>query len=102
VPQSRRELERKEKKIRYLTCIRNLDLLTHRIGAIPSNTIPGSFKERTSSKCSKGAAYLHENKGVNIGEINGVWTNIYIYIQGVPGGMCQTSGGCSLGQTIPI
>jgi hypothetical protein len=20
----------------------------------------------------------------------------YIYIQGVPGGMCQTSGGCSL------
>ena len=21
---------------------------------------------------------------------------IYIYIQGVPGGMCQTSGGCSL------
>jgi len=26
----------------------------------------------------------------------------YIYIQGVPGGMCQTSGECSLGQTIPI
>jgi len=24
------------------------------------------------------------------------------YIQGVPGGMCQTSGECSLGQTIPI
>ena len=24
------------------------------------------------------------------------------YIQGVPGGMCNTSGGCSLGQTIPI
>jgi len=23
-------------------------------------------------------------------------------IQGVPGGMCNTSGGCSLGQTIPI
>ena len=22
--------------------------------------------------------------------------SIYIYIQGVPGGMCQTSGGCSL------
>jgi len=22
---------------------------------------------------------------------------IYIYMQGVPGGMCQTSGGCSLG-----
>ena len=22
--------------------------------------------------------------------------HIYIYIQGVPGGMCQTSGGCSL------
>ena len=21
---------------------------------------------------------------------------VYIYIQGVPGGMCQTSGGCSL------
>ena len=28
---------------------------------------------------------------------------IYIlYIQGVPGGMCNTSGGCSLCQTIPI
>ena len=25
-----------------------------------------------------------------------------LYIQGVPGGMCQTSGECSLGQTIPI
>jgi len=24
------------------------------------------------------------------------------HIQGVPGGMCQTSGECSLGQTIPI
>jgi len=24
------------------------------------------------------------------------------YIQGVPGGMCQTSEECSLGQTIPI
>jgi hypothetical protein len=23
-------------------------------------------------------------------------------IQGVPGGMCETSGECSLGQTIPI
>jgi hypothetical protein len=29
-------------------------------------------------------------------------TNICIYIQGVPGGMCETSGECSLGQTIPI
>jgi hypothetical protein len=27
---------------------------------------------------------------------------IYIYIQGVPGGTDNTSGGCSLGQTIPI
>jgi hypothetical protein len=26
---------------------------------------------------------------------------VYI-IQGVPGGMCETSGECSLGQTIPI
>jgi hypothetical protein len=26
----------------------------------------------------------------------------YIYIQGVTGGMCETSGECSLGQTIPI
>jgi len=26
----------------------------------------------------------------------------YIYIQGVPGGMCNTSGWCFLGQTIPI
>ena len=25
-----------------------------------------------------------------------------MYIQNVPGGMCQTSGECSLGQTIPI
>ena len=30
------------------------------------------------------------------------YTYEYIYIQGVPGGMCNTSGGCSLGQTIPI
>ena len=29
-------------------------------------------------------------------------TYIYIYIQGVTGGMCETSGECSLGQTIPI
>jgi hypothetical protein len=27
---------------------------------------------------------------------------IYIYIQGVTGGTDNTSGGCSLGQTIPI
>ena len=27
---------------------------------------------------------------------------IYIYIQSVTGGMCETSGECSLGQTIPI
>jgi hypothetical protein len=27
---------------------------------------------------------------------------IHIYIQGVPGGTDNTSGGCSLGQTIPI
>ena len=27
---------------------------------------------------------------------------IYIYIQGVTGGTDQTSGECSLGQTIPI
>ena len=33
---------------------------------------------------------------------NIVYTYIYIYMQGVPGGMCQTSGECSLGQTIPI
>ena len=25
-----------------------------------------------------------------------------VYIQGVTGGMCETSGECSLGQTIPI
>ena len=25
-----------------------------------------------------------------------------LYIQGVTGGMCETSGECSLGQTIPI
>jgi hypothetical protein len=27
---------------------------------------------------------------------------IYMYIQGVTGGMCETSGEFSLGQTIPI
>ena len=27
---------------------------------------------------------------------------VYCTIQGVPGGMCETSGECSLGQTIPI
>jgi hypothetical protein len=27
---------------------------------------------------------------------------MYVYIQGVPGGTDNTSGGCSLGQTIPI
>ena len=27
---------------------------------------------------------------------------IYIYIQGVPGGMCQTSGECSLSSNTPI
>ena len=27
---------------------------------------------------------------------------VYIYIQGVTGGMCETSGECSLGQSIPI
>ena len=31
-----------------------------------------------------------------------IYIYIYTYTQGVPGGMCQTSGECSLGQTIPI
>ena len=32
-----------------------------------------------------------------------IYTNFNIHIYtGVPGGMCNTSGGCSLGQTIPI
>ena len=31
-----------------------------------------------------------------------VYIYIYIYIQGVTGGTDQTSGECSLGQTIPI
>ena len=31
-----------------------------------------------------------------------IYIRIYMYIQGVPGGMCNTSGGCSLGQNIPI
>jgi len=31
-----------------------------------------------------------------------IYKYIYIYIQGVPGGRDKTSGGCSLGQTIPI
>ena len=30
------------------------------------------------------------------------YTHYTLHIQGVPGGMCNTSGGCSLGQTIPI
>ena len=34
--------------------------------------------------------------------VAGSSTNIYIYIQGVPGGICQNSGECSIGQTIPI
>ena len=29
-------------------------------------------------------------------------SSLLLFIQGVPGGMCNTSGGCSLGQTIPI
>ena len=78
MPQSRRELERKEKKICDPTCIRNLALLTNRIVAIPSNTLPSSFKERTSSKCSKDTSYCHENKAVSIGEINDVMDKIYV------------------------
>ena len=31
-----------------------------------------------------------------------IYIYIYIYIQGVTGEMCETSGECSLGQTIPI
>ena len=31
-----------------------------------------------------------------------LYVYIYIYIQGVTGGKDQTSGECSLGQTIPI
>jgi len=31
-----------------------------------------------------------------------IQTHTYIYIQGVTGGTDQTSGECSLGQTIPI
>jgi hypothetical protein len=31
-----------------------------------------------------------------------IYIYIYIYIQGVTGGTDNTSGGCSLGQTIPI
>jgi len=33
---------------------------------------------------------------LNVGKITSVYMYIYIYIQGVPGGMCQTSGECSL------
>ena len=35
-------------------------------------------------------------------EISYIYIYIYIYIQGVTGGTDQTSGECSLGQTIPI
>jgi hypothetical protein len=40
------------------------------------------------------------NKGRHINTMGRFY--IYIYIQGVPGGMCDTSGECSLGQTISI
>jgi len=40
---------------------------------------------------------------VSVANINNIIIIIIIIIiQGVPGGMCQTSGECSLGQTIPI
>jgi len=47
-------------------------------------------------------------KNPSLSETQGIYSNIdlvwlYQYrIQGVPGGMCQTSGECSLGQIIPI
>jgi hypothetical protein len=41
-----------------------------------------------------------ERNGAKKGELEHIY--IYIYIQGVSGGMCETSGECSLGQTIPI
>ena len=31
-----------------------------------------------------------------------IYVYVYVYIQGVTGGTDQTSGECSLGQTIPI
>jgi len=39
--------------------------------------------------------YLHSNQSKMVGRPTG-------YIQGVTGGMDQTSAGCSLGHTIPI
>jgi hypothetical protein len=76
-PRAGVDFEERE-KTREPTDIRNLDLLAHRIVAIPSNTITDSFKERTSSKCSKGATYFPK-KGISIGKINGVLDKIYIY-----------------------
>jgi len=48
--------------------------------------------------------------GVDPNMMGGLWIPIpilpqgmkYLYIQGVTGGMCETLGECSLGQTIPI
>jgi len=45
-----------------------------------------------------GPVGLPENVGVNKRDR----IKIYIYIQGVPGEMWNTSGECSLSQTIPI
>jgi len=36
-----------------------------------------------------------------LGKIQVMKHVLHVFIQGVPGGMCQTSGECSLGQTIP-
>jgi hypothetical protein len=44
----------------------------------------------------KTLVYYSEVLKHNVKEINNTMFLIYIYIQGVPGGMCQTSGGCSL------
>ena len=74
-------LKERKKKTRDPTGIRNLDLLAHRILAIPSNTIPTSFKGRTSSKCSKDAAYFHKERESVLERSMVFWIK---YIQGVP------------------
>jgi hypothetical protein len=48
-------------------------------------------------------SYTHTYLYISYIHINiHAYTCTYIHIQGVPGGKDQTSGECSLGQTIPI
>ena len=58
-------------------------------------TLP-AFREALNVLCTVNIIYL-----LNFSHCKS-YIHIYIYIQGVTGGTDQTSGECSLGQTIPI